>query len=66
MRLSWPDYVVLAGYFALMIGLGVYGIRRQRSDDEYFLVGRRMPWLAVGISVVGRDDLEHHLSGRAG
>jgi SSS family solute:Na+ symporter len=51
-RLSWPDYVVLACYFAMMIGLGVYGTRRKRSDEEYFLVGRRMPWLAVGISVV--------------
>ena len=52
MRLSWPDYVILACYFALVIGLGVYGTRRQRTDDEYFLVGRRMPWLAVGISIV--------------
>ncbi len=53
MRLSWPDYGVLLSYFAVMVSLGVYGARRGRSDDEYFLVGRRMPWLAVGISVVG-------------
>ena len=52
MRLTWSDYLVLAGYIALVTGLGVYGARHRRSDDEYFLVGRRMPWLAVGISIV--------------
>ena len=50
--LAWSDYLVLACYIALVTGLGAYGARRRRSDDEYFLVGRRMPWLAVGISIV--------------
>ncbi len=52
MRLTWPDYVIVVAYLAAMVGFGLAGTRRERSDEEYFLVGRRMPWLAVGISIV--------------
>ncbi len=51
-RLTWPDYVIVVAYLAAMVGFGLAGTRRERSDEEYFLVGRRMPWLAVGISIV--------------
>jgi solute:Na+ symporter, SSS family len=50
--LSWIDFGVVVAYLALMLVLGLIGLRRERSDDEYFLVGRHMPWLAAGISVV--------------
>jgi len=52
-RLAWPDYLVLTFYLSLLVALGAWGARRRRSEEEYFLVGRRMPWLAVGLSVVG-------------
>ena len=51
-RLTWPDYMIVVAYLAAMVGFGLVGTRRERSDEEYFLVGRRMPWLAVGISIV--------------
>ncbi len=50
--LAWIDYCVVAVYLSLMLALGLLGLRHDRSDDEYFLVGRHMPWLAAGISVV--------------
>lgn len=50
--LAWLDYCVVAVYLTLMLALGLLGLRHERSDDEYFLVGRHMPWLAAGISVV--------------
>ncbi len=52
MSLQWPDYLVIVAYLAGMLLLGLRWALRRTSDEEYFLVGRRMPWLAVGISVV--------------
>lgn len=46
------DALVLIGYMLLLVGVGAYFSRRQRSPEEYFLAGRRMPWFIVGISLV--------------
>ena len=43
--------VVLVTYLAGMLAIGVSLAGRQRSTEEYFLGGRRMPWLAVGMSM---------------
>jgi solute:Na+ symporter, SSS family len=50
--LTWVDHAVIAVYLAAMLVLGVHLARRKRTDEEYFLGGRRMPWFAVGISVI--------------
>jgi len=52
LALLWQDHAVIIVYLGAMISLGVYLSRRQRSDDEYFLGSRQMPWFAVGISVI--------------
>ncbi len=52
MSLSWLDYAIVLVYLAGMLAFGADLARRRRSDDEYFLASRRMPWLAVGISIV--------------
>ena len=36
------DWLVVAGYFLLLIGIVVYSSRRQDSADDYFLAGRNM------------------------
>jgi SSS family solute:Na+ symporter len=36
------DFVVLALYFAVMIGAGYWGLRRARSADDYLVAGRRL------------------------
>ena len=46
------DWVVVAVYFAGVIGMGVYFARRQRSTKEYFLGGRSMPPWVVGLSMI--------------
>ncbi len=50
--LHFADYVVLGIYLAGMIALGAWLSRRQKTGEEYFLAGRAMPWLAVGVSVI--------------
>ncbi|QDU38712.1 Sodium/glucose cotransporter [Maioricimonas rarisocia] len=50
--LRWQDHTVIVAYLAGMLILGTALSRRQQSDEEYFLGGRLMPWLAVGVSVI--------------
>lgn len=50
--LAWQDHAVIVVYLAGMIALGAWLAWRQRTDVEYFLAGRQMPWFAVGMSVI--------------
>ena len=52
LALAWQDHTVIIVYLAVMIALGAWWSRRQRSEEEYFLAGRRMPWMAVGVSLI--------------
>ncbi len=49
--LHTADYVVIVVYFLAMIMIGVYFSGKQKSGVEYFIAGRSMPWLAVGLSL---------------
>jgi SSS family solute:Na+ symporter len=50
--LLWQDHAVIVTYLACMIALGFWLSRKQKTDQDYFLGGRRMPWFAVGMSVI--------------
>jgi SSS family solute:Na+ symporter len=50
--LAWQDHAMIVAYLGATIGLGLNLSRKQASDDEYFLASRRMPWFAVGLSVI--------------
>ena len=45
------NYVVLFTYLAMMFGVGVLFAGKQKTREDYFLAGRRMPWLVVGMSM---------------
>ncbi len=45
------NYVILAGYVSAMMLVGFYFSRRQGSAQDFFLAGRKLPWLAVGMSM---------------
>lgn len=44
------DTVILAGYFILLISLGILFSRRKSTSQDYFLAGRSIPVWAAGIS----------------
>src|SRR3954453_18421934 len=46
------DWVVLGGYFALMIAIGFAVARGRQSAHEYFLAGRSLPTWALAVSIV--------------
>ena len=52
-RFGWVGWSVVAGYFAALLGMGYYFSKRERSTDNFFFAGRRIPWWAVGLSIFG-------------
>ncbi len=44
------DYVVIGLYALLMVLVGLYVMRFNRSAAEYFRGGSRIPWLVAGLS----------------
>ena len=48
--LSSFDYLVVAAFFAVMIGVGVFYSRKSKSSDEFFGGDRSVPWYLAGIS----------------
>jgi SSS family solute:Na+ symporter len=42
------DYLVIAGYFVLMLGAGWLGMRRARSRDDFLVAGRRLGYGLYG------------------
>jgi len=50
---GWLDYTVIVVYLASLIAMGVYFSRREKSTNDFFLGGRRIPWWAAGLSIYG-------------
>ncbi|HPD48557.1 MAG TPA: sodium/solute symporter [Anaerohalosphaeraceae bacterium] len=48
---STLDYAILFVYLAAMVEIGFLFAGRQKTTEEFFLAGRRMPWLVVGMSM---------------
>jgi len=45
------DWAICLGYLAVVIGLGVFFSNKQKDNDDFFLGGRNMHWLPVGLSL---------------
>jgi SSS family solute:Na+ symporter len=61
------DWVVLLGYFAIVVGLAWWVIRkRQDTSTDYFLAGRHLGWFIVGASIFASNIGSEHLVGLAG
>jgi len=65
--MEWVDWVVVGGYFALLLGLAVWVIRKNKDTaDDYFLAGRNLGWFIVGASIFAANIGSEHLVGLAG
>jgi len=45
------DYLALTGYLAVLVWIGFYFSRREKTTADFFLAGRRIPWWAAALSV---------------
>ncbi|MCE5252492.1 sodium/solute symporter [bacterium] len=50
---SHTDYGVLIIYLLVLIAMGFYFSREERTTEDFFLAGRTIPWWAAGLSIFG-------------
>ena len=61
------DWIVIAGYFLVIVGLAWWTIRqRHDTSADYFLAGRHLGWFIVGASIFASNIGSEHLVGLAG
>lgn len=53
--MTFWDIVVMAGYIALVLGIGQWFARRQHDASDYFLGRHAIPWAAVMLSIVATE-----------
>lgn len=49
------DYIVFSVYFLTMLGIGIYFMKQNKSQDDYYVGGRNMGAGHIGLSVVATD-----------
>lgn len=46
------DYLAVLAYLLVTAGIAYWSSRKQADTEDFFLGGRRMPWFAVGLSIM--------------
>lgn len=49
--LATADYLILAGFFFVLLGVGVFYAGRMQNLRDFFSGGRQVPWWLAGISL---------------
>ncbi|MBN1377812.1 MAG: sodium:solute symporter [Gammaproteobacteria bacterium] len=61
------DWIVLAGFFVLLLGVVVWSVMQKEEDTaDYFLAGRNAGWLVIGASIFASNIGSEHLVGLSG
>ena len=60
------DWLVIAGYFAILAIVVWWSSKRQNTTKDYFLAGRNVGWFAVGASLFASNIGSEHIVGLAG
>jgi len=48
---GWQDYAAIGVYLLALVGIGAFFAFRNRSTDDFFRGGQRIPWWAAGCSI---------------
>ncbi|NOS72763.1 MAG: sodium/solute symporter [Verrucomicrobia bacterium] len=51
--MSTVDWIIVAGYLAVVFGIGIYFSRNQKTTEDYFLAGKSVPGWVVVFAIVG-------------
>jgi SSS family solute:Na+ symporter len=62
------DWVIIAAYILLILGVGAWVFFRGRKDtaEDYFLASRHLGWFVVGASIFASNIGSEHIVGLAG
>lgn len=55
LSLTLIDYLIVALYFIVVLGVGLWFGRREETTDDFMLGGRNVPWLAVLGSLIATE-----------
>ncbi|MBC8126222.1 MAG: sodium/solute symporter [Gloeobacteraceae cyanobacterium ES-bin-144] len=65
--MSTIDWLAIAIYFALLIGVAWWVVRKNKNTaDDYFLAGRNLSWWVIGASIFASNIGSEHIVGLAG
>ena len=53
--MHWIDVAIFVTYMIVMLGVGFFFLRKNKSSEDYYVGGRGMGSLHVGLSVVATD-----------
>ncbi len=61
------DWVAIALYFAILLGVATWVVRRRKDNAaDYFLAGRNLGWWVIGASIFASNIGSEHIVGLAG
>ena len=61
------DWVIIAAYFTLILGIAFWVIRQKNdTSEDFFLAGRNLGWFVVGSSIFASNIGSEHIVGLAG
>lgn len=60
------DWIVIAGYFLIVVAIVWRSSRQVSTSTDYFLAGRHMGWFVVGCSLFASNIGSEHIVGLAG
>jgi len=64
--MSAIDWIVVAVYFAGLVGIVYWSAQNQKTTADYFLAGRHAAWYVVGASLFASNIGSEHIVGLAG
>lgn len=65
--MDYTTIIIFFAYFLAVLLIGLYtGKKKQETAEDYFLAGRKLPWYAVGLSMVGSNISTEHFIGMVG
>ncbi len=54
-NLTWPDYAIVSALLVLVIFVGLYFGREEKSTRDFFLGGRKIPWWAACLAFIATE-----------
>jgi len=65
-QLNALDYAVFVLYIAAVVAVGFWVARKEKSSSQYFFAGRRLPWFAIGASLIASSISTEQFIGEVG
>ncbi len=67
LNFTFLDSLIIIFYLIIVLSLGLYYAgKRDKNVDDYFLGGKNLGWIAIGLSIFATNISSEHFIGLAG